>query len=116
MDKKLKNFGVIVNSMRNRIISLINGNKFKNVSMLVSIVKALYFSSKDTATVFFCIKNIIPQFIPGDWQQEIREYEDSEISGSSLCVHVMGKHDVTLRISCDGHLLVLNVCEVQVCS
>lgn len=116
MDEKFKNFGVIVSSMRNRIISLIDGNKFKNVSMLVSIVKALYFSSRDTTTVFFCIRNIIPQFIPGEWQQEIREYEDSEISGSSLCVHVMGKHEVTIRISCDGHLIVLNVWEDQACS
>lgn len=116
MDKKLKNFSMIVGSMESSIKALIGANKFKNVSMLISIIKELYFSSKDTATLFLCIKNIIPKFMPVDWQQELRECEDSEISGSSLCVHVIGKHDVNIRVSGGGHLLVWYIWEVKKCS
>lgn len=71
-------------------------------------VKSLYFS-KGAAAVSLWIKNIGSKFLPFSLHQELVEYEDSELSGSSLCVEVIGKDEVTMRVGNGRYLLVWKV-------
>lgn len=81
-------------------------------SGVVDLLKCLYFT-KSSVHVISWILRIGSKFLPDGLSQEIREYEDSDLSGESLCINLIGKNDITIRVGSDGHLLVW---EIKICS
>lgn len=75
-------------------------------------VKSLYFS-EGAAAVCLWIKRLGSKFLPFTLHQELREYEDSDLSGESLCINVIGNNDMTIRVSSGNNLMVW---EVKKCS
>lgn len=71
-------------------------------------VKNLYFSS-DAEELCLWIRRLGSRYLPDGLHQELREYEDSNLSGESLCINVIGKNEMIVRVSFDDHLLVWRV-------
>lgn len=75
-------------------------------------VKNLYFSS-DAEELCLWISRFGSRFLPDGLHQELREYEDSDLSGESLSINIIGRNNMTIRVGSDNHLMVW---EVKVCS
>lgn len=78
----------------------------------VDRIRYVYFKINATA-VFLWIKNIGSQIVPDGLRQEIRNYEDYDLSGESLNIDIIGKNKMIIRVGCDNNMIVW---EVWVCS
>lgn len=79
---------------------------------IIAEAKNLYFV-KGAAAVSIWIKRYSSYFLPDGLRQSLREYEDSDLSGESLCINIMGNSEMTVRVGSDNYLLVW---EVKKCS
>lgn len=75
-------------------------------------VKSLYFL-RGADAVCLWINRIGSRSLPNGLVQELREYDDSDLSGESLSINIIGQDHMTIRLSSDGHLMVW---EVKICS
>lgn len=75
-------------------------------------VKSLYFL-RGAAAVCVWINRFGSRFLPNGLRQNLREYEDSDLSGESLSINIIGTNNMTIRLGSDGHLMVW---EIQKCS
>lgn len=85
---------------------------FKSISQIDSVIKAIYFAN-GAADVCLWIRLFGCIHIPKHWFQELREYDDTDLSGESLCIHLISNTECIVRAAYDGHL---SVWRVRICS
>lgn len=75
-------------------------------------VKSLYFTM-GAAAVCLWIETLGSRNLPCGLHQNLREYEDCDLSGESLDINIIGSNNITIRVGSDNHLMVW---EIKVCS